>query len=670
MTAVGDLGSIVPLVLLAGLTFVGGLWLGRGRAAPQKRPRGRRLIDSMRGFAIYGLDDEGRIASWNAGAEDLCGYRADEARGQAFTLLEPTDQKPTAKTLLDQARQDGRAEAEGWCLRKDGNRFWAHWVITAQPESAAVAGGIRFVIILHDITLRRVQDERIRFQAALLNRVRSAIIATDSAGAVVYMNATAEDLFGLPWQEAEGQDLRGLALFPDLLDGPDGPLPGAAGHRLEREVSARRRDGSTFPALCLTTISPDPGGNGHAEVHLIHDLSETQRMRDALQHTANLALLGRMSASLVHEISQPMNVIRLTAEGSVMKLERGELDSAALRERFHTIADQAARLFDTIDFMQTFSRLDSAMGIGSKSGPAAPVAMDLARSTREAVSVIAPALGTVTVTIQGPEAGCWVRGKPPQIEQVLINLLSNALQAVADRQSKGEIRLTLGPTSTQNRPGWQVAVEDNGPGIPQGSRGAIFEPFFTTKPAGQGTGLGLAISLGIARTMGGVIEAGDSQSLGGACLTLWLPAAEAPAAEIAAPVQTQPMGCSEGHILLVEDEDLARQEMGAALGDLGYKVSTASGGAAAQALLATAAETAQPVDLVVTDLRMADGDGYSLLAHLEEDYPQVFTIVVTGQPLRDREALAERGVNADEVLRKPVDLDRLGAVVAGLLGGQ
>jgi CheY-like chemotaxis protein len=420
----------------------------------------------------------------------------------------------------------------------------------------------------------------------------------------------------------------------------------------------------------LTTISPDPGGSGHAEVHLIHDLSETQRMRDALQHTANLALLGRMSASLVHEISQPMNVIRLTAEGSVLKLKRGELDGDALRERFDTIADQAARLFDTIDFMQTFSRLDSAMGIGSKGGPTNPEPMDLARSTREALSVITPALGTVAVSVQGPEEGCWVCGKPRQIEQVLINLLSNALQAVADQPGSRQIRLTLGPTTTQNRPGWQVAVEDSGLGIPHNSRGAIFEPFFTTKPAGQGTGLGLAISLGIARTMGGVIDVGDSPSLGGACLTLWLPAADMPGrGSDASPSLLAPSTSGEGHILLVEDEELARKEMAAALRDLGYRVSTASGGTAAQTLLASAAESRQPVDLVVTDLRMADGDGYSLLAHLEDDYPQVFTIVVTGQPLRDREALAERGVNADDVLRKPVSLDHLGAAVGRLLNG-
>jgi CheY-like chemotaxis protein len=305
------------------------------------------------------------------------------------------------------------------------------------------------------------------------------------------------------------------------------------------------------------------------------------------------------------------------------------------------------------------------MGIGADGSSADLACMDLARSTREALSVITPAMGQVEITVKGPLEGCWVSGKPRQIEQVLINLLSNALQALPTA-SAGKINLTV----LEKANGWVVQVEDNGPGIPAASRAAIFEPFYTTKPAGQGTGLGLSISLGIVRAMGGTLDV-DESPLGGARLTLWLPVAAAPGDGLMCVEANDgtEKATSHGHVLIVDDEDLARQEMAAALADLGYHVSTAPGGDAARALLAQAAETPQPVDLVITDLRMADGDGYSLLAHLEEDYPQLFTIVVTGQPLRDREALAERGVNADEVCRTPVGLGLLSEVLAGLLAG-
>ncbi|GAB3450451.1 ATP-binding protein [Insolitispirillum peregrinum] len=626
------------------------------------------LLDGVPDHALYALDSRGRVQSWNKAAETLFGFAPADIIGCHHSRLYTGPATALTFRLLTQARQTGSSHYEGLLHAKGKKPFWAIIDITATPPATTPATGLSFLCMVHDATLARQEQDHIAFQASLLNRVRNAILATDTHGRIVYMNSYAETLFQLPWALAEGRYLEELGLWPDDLCALPPRQDGR--ERFEREVTARRADGSTFPALCTTSVSPAPYGMGYSEAHVIHDLSDLKAMQAALQHGANLAVLGRMSASLVHEISQPMNVIRLTAEGNLLKLGKTAQPETLLDDfarSFQTIADQAARLFETVEFMQTFSRQSE----GQIPLPAAPVdrCFDLARSLREAASVLYLGFqrADVTLTLTIPDQPCLAHGHARHIEQVLINLLNNALYAVSHHQGQhGEVQASLRLQDDR----WQLRICDNGPGIAPAIASRIFEPFFTTKPTGQGSGLGLAISLEIIRDAGGSLEYVPSPT-GGACFSITLPQAHGASLSSAPPPAT-PSGMTQaglaqvsakGHVLIVDDDQPTRLSLAQALGTLGYQVSEASGGHAALAQL----EQGAAFDVVITDLRMPDGNGFELLERMAEDYPHVFTVVITGQARRDREAFAALEGNCDVLLPKPLALRTLEKALRDLL---
>lgn len=672
----------------------------RARALARSEESYRLLVDNLRDYAILALDAEGRVTSWNRGAERLTGFSREEVLGQHVSILFPSADVESGlpQREIEQAHQFGRIEVEGMRARRDGTPYWANVVLSAlRGVEGEILG---YAVVIRDASQRKAQEDRIRFQATLLNRVRSAVISVNDEGRVTYMNAYAEALFLLPWREAEHRPLRDLGILPE-----DALTPLALRERAEQEVTAHRRDGQGFPALLLASAAPDPGGRSHSALYVVHDLTERKRMETTLQHSSNLALLGRMSASLVHEISQPMNVIRLTAEGGLLRLAANRVDTEDLAHRFRTVSEQAARLFDTIDFMQTFSRRDA----GRIDGTAGPP-FDVGQAVRKAAEMMVERFEAAGIGLELdlPTGAYTARGRTRQFEQVLLNLLGNALHALRLRADQNDRLVRVRLSVPETLPGTlTLSIEDNGPGIPPALREQVFEPFFTTKPPGQGTGLGLSISLGIIRSMDGTMTVGASPDLGGAAFTIGLPAdsiapdgdggggedagiamlvATAPARQAPRAIAVEPSSALP-HVLVVDDEDLARREVVDYLSAHGYRVSQAAGGVEALEVVrrcngspgdgegedeqrdkdATPPEDAPPIDAVITDIRMPRGSGTDLIGHLAEDYPQVFTIVMTGQPLRDREDLESIGSGADHVLRKPVSLSEIDARLRELL---
>ncbi|MFA7429422.1 MAG: ABC transporter substrate-binding protein [Rhodospirillaceae bacterium] len=683
--------SLAVLILAAGIgaMLMREILGRRARALARIEESYRLLVDNLRDYAILGLDPSGRVTNWNRGAERITGFSREEVSGRHVSILFPSADVEAGlpDREIEQARQFGRIEVEGMRARRDGSSYWANVVLSAlRREDGAILG---FALVIRDASQRKAQEDRIRFQAALLNRVRSAVIAINSEGRVSYMNAYAEALFLLPWRDADNRPLTELAILPEDATTPRGMI-----ERGEQEVTAHRRDGTAFPALLLASVTPDPAGNERSAVYVIHDLTERKKLEATLQHSSNLALLGRMSASLVHEISQPMNVIRLTAEGGLLRLAATPLDTANLAQRFRTVSEQAARLFDTIDFMQTFSRRDAGRIDGTPGPP-----FDMALAIRNASEMMAERFEAAGIGLELdlPHAVCTARGRSRQFEQVLLNLLGNALHALRLRADQAERRVRVRLDVPETLPGELcLSVEDNGPGIPASLHDQVFEPFYTTKPPGQGTGLGLPISLGIVRSMDGSMEIGESDDLGGAAFVIRLPADHvemlegAPAGNASvegqavrddkmlvaprAPHAAKPRASAAlPHVLVVDDEELARREVADYLGAHGFHVSQAAGGIEALEIVqrcngdTPSPQEGPPIDAVITDIRMPRGNGKELIAHLAEHYPQVFIIVMTGQPLSDREDLEDFDSGADHVLRKPVSLNEIDSCLRTML---
>lgn len=244
--------------------------------------------------------------------------------------------------------------------------------------------------------------------------------------------------------------------------------------------------------------------------HLVQ--ARTQELRQAqegLVHAARMAALGQMSAALAHEINQPLTALRMQL-GSLRLL----LDSdrpGEVREGLGRVEGLIERMAGLTGHLKTFARKSPA-GLAER--------LRLSDVLEQALQLLAPRIRAEQIQVDRRDCtDAWVAGDAIRLEQVLINLLHNALDAMADNTER---RLDLACGREGDR--WVLRIADNGGGIAEADLAHVFEPFFTTKPVGQGLGLGLAVSYGIVRDLGGELEAGNHAD--GAVFTLRLPAVD------------------------------------------------------------------------------------------------------------------------------------------------
>ena len=237
---------------------------------------------------------------------------------------------------------------------------------------------------------------------------------------------------------------------------------------------------------------------------MVADARNLAKMDRQLAQSSKLAVLGEMAAGLVHELNQLLNIIRMTADMTrdMMDRSRGEVPDNELREQLDVIGGQSRRMGETIQSMRIFSRDD----YGRK------IAFDPVQATSKALSWMRNDFSerNIEVTFQAPAHCGRVYGEPSRFEQVIVNLLMNARDAIESRyghdgEAGGQVRISVSEDSSLRHV--IVAVRDNGGGVPGEYLDRLFDPFFTTKAPGEGTGLGLSISYGIILGMGGELSA-------------------------------------------------------------------------------------------------------------------------------------------------------------------
>ena len=237
---------------------------------------------------------------------------------------------------------------------------------------------------------------------------------------------------------------------------------------------------------------------------------ELHTAQDELVHAARMAALGQMSAALAHEINQPLTALRMQLASLRLLLDSGR--DADVRQGLGHVEGLLERMAALTGHLKTFARKSPA-GLRQR--------LRLAEVLEQALQLLAPRIRSEQVEVHRqipPEA--WIEGDAIRLEQVLINLLNNALDAM-NEQPQPRLRIDC----QRRGDSWQLCVADNGGGIGGEHLEQVFEPFFTTKPVGQGLGLGLAVSYAIVRDFGGTLAVHNDEH--GAVFTLTLPAAEA-----------------------------------------------------------------------------------------------------------------------------------------------
>ena len=488
----------------------------------------RLLVESVDEYAIFALDPDGYILSWNAGAQRFKGYTAAEVIGKHFSIFYPREkiEQHFPEFELKEAARVGRFEDEGWRIRKDGSRFWANVVITALRDTTGHLVG--YAKVTRDLTERRLAEEALRESEQrfrlLVQSVRDyAIFMLDPSGYISTWNAGAERIKCYTADEIIGKHFSIFYTQEDLASGkPARELEIATKTGVYEEEGWRlRKDGTRFWASVVITAIRKPDGSLAGFAKVTRDLTERRAAQERAIEAARKAAVSEEAnrtksqflAAMSHELRTPLNAIGGYAELLAMGV-RGAVSDAQL-EDLQRIKRSQQHLLGIINDILNFSRIEA----GQTTYDLSSVSMsDVVEAVGHMIEPQAAAKG-IELEINECPRDVVVWADKAKVEQILINLLSNAVKFT----EQGKVTLECDWHDSQSV---SVAVSDTGIGIPADHLEKIFEPFVqvgrSLTQAQEGTGLGLAISRDLARGMGGDIVV-MSEHERGSRFTLTLP---------------------------------------------------------------------------------------------------------------------------------------------------
>ncbi|MBT4522005.1 MAG: PAS domain-containing protein [Halieaceae bacterium] len=266
----------------------------------------------------------------------------------------------------------------------------------------------------------------------------------------------------------------------------------------ESEYRLLMSDGRIKYAYYRSETSFDDEGIPLKAEGIVQDITERKLAQAQIVQASKMSTLGEMATSVAHELNQPLNVIRMATGNILRKMSAGIPTPEYLSKKLQRISDQTERAATIIDHMRMFGRRASEQ----------PSKIDPTELVRSALDLIGEQLrlAQIEVELNLPEVCPLILGHQVQGEQVLLNLLTNARDAISSRQNPDGRKISVGINVCEDKT-IEISVEDTGGGIEDNVIQRIFEPFYTTKDMGEGTGLGLSVSWGIIRDMGGTISA-------------------------------------------------------------------------------------------------------------------------------------------------------------------
>ena len=595
-------------------------------ALPDYQQRYELLVASISDYAIYMLDSEGYVSSWNTGAERFKGYRAPEMLGQHFSRFYTDEDKAAGlpARALDTARREGRFEGEGWRVRKDGTRFWANVVI--DPIAAPDGTLLGFAKITRDITDRKaaqdeLRDSEQRFRLLVQGVTDYAIYMLSPQGEITNWNIGAQRIKGYTQDEVMGSHFRRFFTDDDRAAGiPERSLRVAADEgRFESEGWRVRKDGTRFFAHAVIDTIRNEAGQLLGFAKITRDITAQRQAAESLEQTRNalfqaqkMEAIGQLTGGIAHDFN---NLLAVVSSG-VDILNAQQPNGAATRvlESMRRAIDRGALLTQQLLSFARQQPLEAAVRqpnalIGSfeavlrrASGPQMSFVFDLA-----------PRLANIVVD----EA---------RFEATLLNLVVNARDAMPGggtlQLETRNVELAEGEVGTLPAGAYvRVTVRDSGTGMPPEVVARAFEPFFTTKPVGKGTGLGLSQVYGFIAQSGGDVQIRTAPGQGTA-ISLYLPAVEEEAAGPSAEPAVE-------RVLIVEDDQLVMAVASDLFETMGYQVLTAPDAVAAQRVL----DQHDDIDVLFTDLMMPNGvTGLELARIVRERWPRIKIIIASGYP--------------------------------------
>lgn len=500
----------------------------RTAAALRQQEAFQQAIFAASPVALYSIDLLGNVLAWNASAERVFGWSAEEVLGKPLPLV-PEEKQDEFRRLRDRVQAgETLTGLELVRRRKDGSTIQCS--LSTAPivdETGAVVG---ITGAMQDITERKQMEGAVRASEgryrSLFEHSHDGIMLTAPDGSILDANPAACRMLGRSVGELRRIGRNGVVNLADPRLQSALETRARLG-RYQTELTFIRADGTIFPVDVSSTIYHDQDGLQKTSL-LVRDISErkqaeadAERLRDRLTQSQRIESVGRLAGGVAHEFNNKLMVIL-----GYIELALNQVDPAdPLKEDLSIVQEAALKSAELVKQLLAFAQKQMIQ----------PMALELNRKISDILTMVEVLVGERITLIWSPSADLWpVRIDPSQIDQVLVNLALNARDAISGTgtltiETENISEREFDPGELENAaPGDYVrlAVRDDGCGMTPEVQKALFEPFFTTKPFGQSTGLGLPAVHGIVSQNGGFIRVTSSPGQG-ATFRIYLPRAEA-----------------------------------------------------------------------------------------------------------------------------------------------
>jgi PAS domain S-box-containing protein len=629
--------------------------------------RFRNLLQSVPTVAVQGYGEDGTARYWNQASERLYGYSAEEAIGRnLLELIIPPEMCDGVRAAMRQMFESGQPIPAGELslMRKDGSRadvFSCHAYVHVPGQAPEM-----FCLDI-DLSERKRMEDALLIKDAIVEASLNGIALSDLQGRLTYVNAAFCKMWGIPSSAAIG---RPAVEFWRSREDPEKVMDAVLQQSLwTGEMEATRPDGQVFSAMVAASLVRNRAGDAIGMMGAFTDITEFKqaeaeraRLEAQLRESQKMEALGTMAGGVAHDFNNALAAILGNVELAREDVGPAHPALVSLEE----IGKASRRAKALVQQILAFGRRQK---MERKPMSLALVVVETARLIRASI----PAMLTLNVNCEADTPA--VLADATQIEQILLNLCSNAAHAVEDIGRPGVIEINLSACERADANAFGdlgprryacLTVGDNGRGMDEATRSRIFEPFFTTKQAGKGTGLGLSVVHGLVQAHEASIEV-ESASGQGSTFRIYFPAIEAPAEAVLAPTPeaTPAMGTGK-HVLYLDDEEAIIFLMKRLLGRKGYRVSgyTDPG----KALAAVRADPGQ-FDLAVTDYYMPGMSGLEVAQALKEIRPDLPIVMASGYVSEELRAKAP-AAGVSKLIYKPNTVEDLCEAVARFANGQ
>lgn len=480
-----------------------------GRKRAEKKIRDQAALLEKATDAIIVCDIGHSIIFWNKSAVRMYGYTEDEVIGRNNCELLFKESSPQFIEAVNMVMEEGEWKGDMHQIAKDGREIIveSRWTLVrnsyGKPKSILIFNTdvTEKNRLLRDLEERKKVEHTLKMFAMALEEAPDGVQIVTLDGHIIYSNKTIEKIYGFSPEEFKGKNVNELNEDLEFADKFIIPALQKTGH-WAGELKVKHKNGKTVPVLINASIFADEFGKPLAMIRIIRDLTEQkeiEQLEKQLLQADKLATVGQLASGVAHEINNPLGNISLYAQILLKKVEN-ESD----RKKLNIINEESNRAAHIVKGLLDFARQSEPRMTPTDVNDEIRKALDLIKHQMTGIKVT-----TIFQTI--PKINC----DPGQISQVIMNLLTNSIQAITEN---GEIKIE----TRLEKNNVEILIADNGCGIPEENLNRIFDPFFTTKKPGEGTGLGLSISYGIIKRHNGSIDV-KSQVGKGTTFTIKLP---------------------------------------------------------------------------------------------------------------------------------------------------